>query len=88
MKKNKSSISEATTYKDIGEFWDGHEISAVWDSTKDVKFDVEINTEVTYFPVESNLTAQLSALAKQRGVSPETLLNLWILEKVREWTTR
>lgn len=88
MTRNKTTHSKATTYKEIGEFWDNHEITDTWNATKSVNFDVEIDTETTYFPVESNLTAQLATLAKQRGVSPETLLNLWIQEKVQDSTLR
>jgi CopG antitoxin of type II toxin-antitoxin system len=84
MRKNKSSLSEAQSYKEIGEFWDNHDLTDYWDHTKPVEFEVEIESEATYFPVETSLSAKLVSLAKQRGVSPETLLNLWIQEKVKE----
>jgi hypothetical protein len=86
MEKNKSSLSEAQSYKEIGEFWDTHDLADYWDQTKPVEFEVEIESEATYFPVETTLSATLVALAKERGVSPETLLNLWIQEKVNEVT--
>ena len=84
MRKNKSSISEAQSYKEIGEFWDSHDLTDFWAHTEPVEFEVGIESETTYFPVEKALSAELVALAKQKGVSPETLLNLWIQEKVRE----
>ena len=84
MRKNKSSLSEAQSYKEIGEFWDSHELTDYWDQTKPVEFEVEIESEATYFPVETSLSAKVVALAKRRGISPETLLNLWIQEKVDE----
>jgi hypothetical protein len=87
MRRNKSSLSEAQSYKEIGEFWDNHDLTDYWDKTKAVEFDVEIESEATYFPVETSLSAKLVSLAKQRGVSPETLLNLWIQEKVKEEAT-
>ena len=87
MRRNKSSLSEAQSYKEIGEFWDNHDLTDYWDQTKAVEFEVEIESEATYFPVETSLSAKLVSLAKQRGVSPETLLNLWIQEKVKEEAT-
>jgi hypothetical protein len=87
MRRNKSSLSEAQSYKEIGAFWDSHDLTDYWDQTKAVEFEVEIESEATYFPVETNLSAKLVSLAKQRGISPETLLNLWIQEKVKEEAT-
>jgi len=84
MRRNKSSLSKAQSYKEIGEFWDSHDLTDYWDQTKPVEFEVEIESETTYFPVETKLSAKLVSLAKKRGVSPETLLNLWIQEKVRD----
>lgn len=84
MKKNKSSISNAETYKEIGEFWDEHDLSDFWDKIEPVEFEVEIESQTTYFPIETNLSNKLTVVAKQHGVSPETLLNLWIQEKMAE----
>ncbi len=83
MRRNKSSLSKAQSYKEIGEFWDSHDLTDYWEQTKPVKFEVEIESEATYFPVETRLSAKLVSLAKRQGVSPETLLNLWIQEKVK-----
>jgi hypothetical protein len=84
MKRSKGSISKAQSYRDIGEFWDSHDLSEHWDETEPVEFEVEGVSEATYFPVETTLSAKLVSIAEQRGVSPETLLNLWVQEKVRE----
>lgn len=84
MQKNKSSLSDAESYKEIGEFWDSHDVTEFWNETSPVEFQVEIESEATYFPVEMGLSTQIVALAKRQGISPETLLNLWIQEKVRD----
>jgi hypothetical protein len=39
MRKSKSSISNATSYEEIGEFWDSHDLSDYWDRTKPVEFE-------------------------------------------------
>ena len=84
MGRSKSSISKAQSYKEMGEFWDSHDLADYWDQTEPVEFEVEVESEATYFPVETTLSAKLVSIAKQRGISPETLLNLWVQEKVRE----
>jgi hypothetical protein len=84
MKRNKSSISKARSYKEIGEFWDSHDLSEYWDQTRPVKFEVGIQSEITYYPLDSSLSAKIHSIAKQRGISPETLLNLWVQEKLQK----
>ncbi len=84
MSKSKSSLSKARSYTEIGEFWDTHDLADYWDQTKPTEFEVDIRSEVTYYAVDSVLSAEVRNLAEQRGVSPETLLNLWVQEKLRE----
>jgi len=85
MRKSKSSISNAPSYEEIGEFWDSHDLSDYWDRTKPVEFDIDISSEVTYYPVEADLSERIaSSIAKRKGVSAETILNLWLQERVRK----
>jgi hypothetical protein len=55
MKKSKSSISKARSYAEIGEFWDKHDLSDFWTKTRKLKFEVVLEPEATYYPVEKNL---------------------------------
>ena len=82
MGRSRSSISKARSYKEISEFWDAHDFSEYWDQTKPVEFKVDIQSEATYFPVETTLSDGISRIARKRGVSPETLLNLWLQERI------
>ena len=84
MEKNKSSISKAETYQEIGKFWDENDITDFWEQIESVEFEVEIESNTTYFPIEANLSNQLTAVARRHGVSRETLLNLWIQERMTE----
>jgi len=43
-----------------------------------------IQSEVTYYPLDVTLSAKIRSIARRRGVSPETLLNLWVQEKLQE----
>ena len=42
MEENRSSISKAKSYKEIGEFWDSHDLTDYWDKTEPVEFEVDI----------------------------------------------
>lgn len=84
MKKHKSSVSEATSYKEIGEFWDTHDLSDFWDKTKSASFEVDIESEVTYYAVDKILSEKIQAIAQKRGVTADTLINLWVHEKLQE----
>jgi CopG antitoxin of type II toxin-antitoxin system len=88
MSKSKSSLSKARSYAEIGEFWYTHDLADYWEQTKPAEFEVDIRSEVTYYALDSTLSAEVRTIAEQRGVSPETLLNLWVQEKVRESETQ
>ncbi len=85
MAENRSSISKKRTYLEIGEYWDTHELP---ENSEEVEFEVELGSDVHYFALEDSLTSKLRSAAKKRGVSSETLLNLWLQEKLAETPPR
>lgn len=84
MAENKSSVSKASSYQEIGEYWDAHDLGEVWDKTEEVKFEVDLESDVFYYAVENTLSSKLHVIAKKRGVSAETLVNLWLQEKLNQ----
>jgi hypothetical protein len=84
MKKGKSSISKAHSYSEIGEFWDKHDLSNYWSRTRKVKFDVVLEPETTYYPVQKELSEKIQSEARKQGVSSDTLVNLWLEQKIKE----
>lgn len=87
MTRNRSSLSKAQSYQEIGEFWDTHDLSEHWEKTEHTEFTVDIQSEITYFAVENSLSEKLRTIAKQHGVSADTLLNLWLQERLQEQKT-
>jgi hypothetical protein len=83
----KSSISKASSYEEIGEFWDTHDFTEFADQLKPVQFEVDLQSSAEYFPVESTLAAKLRKTAKRQGMSATTLVNLWVQEKLRNQRT-
>jgi len=84
MTRNRSSLSDARSYKEIGEYWDSHDLADVWGKTRKVEFDVAIESEMTYCAIEKDLSEKVHSIAKEKGISPDTLINLWIQEKIQE----
>lgn len=57
-----------------------------WDQTREAKFEVEIESEVTYYALGKALSEQVLSLARKEGISADTLVNLWVQEKLRQET--
>ena len=85
MSENKNvkltSISRVRTLKEIAEFWDTHSLDDYWDETHEVEFEVraEHRRRITLDP---DVYTQLETQARVRGLLPETLVNLWVAERL------
>lgn len=84
MKRCRSSIFKARSYAEIGEFWDEHDLSDFWGKTRKVRFDVVLEPEATYYPVEKGLSEKIQSVARKQGVPSDTLVNLWLEQKMKE----
>jgi hypothetical protein len=75
-------ISKASTLDEIADFWDTHSLADYEDQTTEVEFEVRANPRhrVTLDP---DVFARLEAEAHLRGVLPETLVNLWLSERLQ-----
>jgi hypothetical protein len=82
MRKYKGSISKGKSYKEIGDFWDTHDLTEFWDQTKKTSFEVDIESEVTYYSLDKRLAEKVQAIAQKQGISADTLINLWVQEKL------
>ena len=81
---DKSSISKTQSHIDIGEFWDTHDLADYWDQTEPAEFEVGSLSEMTYYALDCKLSEEVRSLARKRGVSADTLLNLWVQEKLQQ----
>lgn len=76
-----SCISKADSYEAIGEFWDTHSSADYWDQGYDVELKVGIPRR-RRINIEADLFARIAEEARRRGISPETLVNLWMAERL------
>jgi hypothetical protein len=77
-----TSISKARTIEEIAEFWDTHSLADYWDQTYEVEFEVRARRRrrVTLDP---DVYASVTMQAHTRGLSLETLVNLWLAERLQ-----
>ncbi len=68
------------TLEAAGEFWDTHDLGDYWDQTEEVAMSFRLKRKRHLFAIEPELARKLHAAAAARGVSPETIANLWLRE--------
>lgn len=84
-KKKRESIPEHfKSVEEAAEFWDSHDLGDYLDLTKEVNFDVDIQQRVFLAALEPELAKKLGECARRQGVSTETLINVWLSEKLAE----
>ena len=76
---NLSSISKASTLQEMGEFWDEHDFTEFDTDGPDVEFDISCTVSI-----EPELLSALEKQARLRHINVETLVNLWLHEKLAE----
>lgn len=85
MKKNNKPAKIPDSFESLNkasDFWDSQSVADHWDKTEEVEFDVDIKKEPRYVALESELSEKVAKISRQKGISPETLVNLWIKEKI------
>ena len=79
----RTSISKARTLEEIADFWDTHSLDDYWDQTQEVEFEVRAQRR-RRITLDPEVYAQVEAQARTRGLLPETLVNLWVMERLQE----
>ena len=73
-----STISKAGTDEAIGAFWDEHDFTEFDDpNAPDAEFEFTCAV-----PIERELFVAIERQAQKRGVMIETLVNLWLQERL------
>ena len=83
MPRNKvTSISNARTIQEIGDFWDTHSLADYWEQTQEAEFEVRAKRRHRVI-VDPDVYSQIEERARINGVAAETLVNLWLAERLR-----
>ncbi len=73
-----------TNIQEAAEFWDTHDLAEYPRETSEAHFEVDIQRRVYLTAVEPELAKKLTEVARKQGISTETLINMWLAEKVNE----
>ncbi|HYX24835.1 MAG TPA: CopG family antitoxin, partial [Thermoanaerobaculia bacterium] len=76
-----ASIAEAA------EFWDTHDLADYADQTQETVADVKLGRRTFFTALEPDLAKRVSAYAAKQGVKTETLINVWLSEKLAAATS-
>ncbi len=77
----RTSISEARSVEEIADFGDVHSLDDYWDQTHEAEFEVRAKPR-RRLTLEPEVYKGIEVQARRRGVLPETLINLWLAERL------
>ena len=79
---SKSTISQAQSLEELAEFWDTHDATEFDDQTYQVEIEFDLKTRRHYIAIDPDLLIRLRHEAEHRGLSTESLANLWLQERL------
>jgi len=77
-----SSISHARTLEEMAEFWDTHSLADYEEQTYEVEMTFDPSARRTVVNIEPELMAEILRVARERRVSAQTLINVWLRQYV------
>ncbi len=84
MRANKT-LPESTSYEEMEEFCDTHDLGEYWDQTEPAEFEISPQARRHYLvPVDRELLLRVQHIAQIRGVTTESLVNLLLEQRVHE----
>jgi hypothetical protein len=81
-KVQRASISGARNLQELADFWDTHDLTDFEEFTRDVEIEVKIESRCHYVAIAPELMERLTREAQARGLSAQSLANLWIQERL------
>lgn len=66
------------------DFWDSHDLADYWDLTQEAEFEVALKGPRYLVALDPELAERVAAEAHRRGLSAETLVNLWLSDKLQD----
>ena len=82
--KSVGSISKASSYEEMGEFWDTHSVADYDEQTYPVDMTFDPAARRSQVGIDPDLLYELRQIAVQRHISTQTLINLWLSERVTQ----
>jgi hypothetical protein len=78
-------IPEFQNYEEMAEFWDDRSLGDYWDQTEPAEFDVAEPLRNRFLTsIDQTIVNRLQDIARIRGISTESLINLLLEQRLRE----
>ena len=78
-------IPELKNYEEMAEFWDTHSLADYWDQTEPAEFEISSHARRHYLvSVDRDLLARVQKVARIRGLTIESLVNLLLEQRLGE----
>lgn len=77
-----SSISQSRSLAEMAEFWDTHDATDFDDETHEVDMTFDLDVRRHYVAIDPDLLNDLRQVATARGLSTESLIHLWLQERL------
>ena len=79
-KKNK--IPEFKSLEEFQGFWDKHDLTEFWDKLKEVPIKVDLKRSKNLVTIDPEILRKIRKTAAQKGLKTESLINIWLQEKI------
>lgn len=78
-------IPEMESYEQIADFWDTHSLADYWEQTEPAEFEISPTARRRYLvAVDPGILNRIRRLARVRGLSTESLVNLLLEQRLQE----
>jgi hypothetical protein len=79
------NIPEFQSYEEMADFWDNHSLADYWDQTEPAEFEFSPKARRRYLvSVDRDLLSRVQSVARIRGLSTESLVNLLLEQRLHE----
>ena len=78
---SQTDISNARTEEEIADFWDTHSLDDHWEQTREAAFALRAQRR-RRITLDPEVYDRIEAQARARGLMSETLVNLWLKDRI------
>ena len=78
---SQTDISNVRTEEEIADFWDTHSLDEHWEQTREAAFTLRAQRR-RRITLDPEVYDRIEAQARARGLMSETLVNLWLKDRI------
>jgi RimJ/RimL family protein N-acetyltransferase len=74
------------TIEEAADFWDSHDLTDYDDQTEEIVASIDLQRRRHLVALAPELATRIGVEARRRGITTETLINLWLSERMQSPT--